>query len=820
MINPKVVALKYLLISSPIYWIVMKLFLKMFLVCACFVLAIGNICRGQQLSISVRDAEKKPLAGASVKLIKVSDSTKVFGSTDKTGIAKLDGVSDDLYQITISFVGYQTLEKAISVKFGQRYFEFKMKNEAVTLGEVSVAAQRPLIRQEDDKMIIDPMPLINSSSNTMEVLEKTPGLYVDQDGSIYLSSTNAAVIQINGREQKMSTEDIATLLRSLPPGSVDRIEVLRTPSTKYDAASSGGIINIILKKGVKLGRSGTLSAGMNQGFYGNQFAGASMNFSGNDYSGYANVNYNHNYQLEELNASRILTTDTTLHQSAKTRQQNQQGFLGYGINYDATKNLNLTYDGRVSLSFPKSNSNSINLIENADNVNLAVNNYYTDNNSNFLSIQQDLGLIRKFDTAGSEIDTKLSYSFSNNNAVQNYISDFCFPIIQETQGKIDNLQTRHFILLQSDLTYMFHHKIKLEAGIKSTYQNYNSKSDYFNKNLDVYTSDTLRNNAFIYQENINAVYSQASKQFGTWFLLKVGVRMEHTYMQGNQTLPTDTSFLVNRMDFFPYVYLSRKIIKMLGIELQGYLIYRRTINRPDYQNLNPYIKYQDQFMYETGNPALKPQFTDNYEINISYNDTPILAFGQNYTKDIFSSVVYKDVQKPAIAIRTYDNLGKDVETYVRLIAGIPPGGKYFFAIGAQYNYNKYNGVYQGEPLSYKRGSWRFFTFHALNLFKHTKLTLNGFMMVNGQQGFYELKNFGALNLGLTQTFFHNNLSITINARDVLRTMKVSFKLNQATMDTYGDRYQDNQRFGINLRYNFGLKSKQEKKEFMKYENEE
>jgi len=791
----------------------------MLLVCAGF-LAFGNICLGQQISITVHDADKKPLTGASVKVLKLSDSTKVFGSTDKTGVAHIDGIKDELYFITVSFVGYETLEKTISVKLGQRSFEFRLKHQAITLGEVSVAAQRPLIRQEDDKMIIDPMPLINTSSNTLEVLEKTPGLYVDQDGSIYLSSTSAAVVQINGREQKMSTEDIATLLRSLPPGSVERIEVLRTPSTKYDAASSGGIINVILKKGVKLGRSGTVTAGMNQGFYGNQFGGASYNFSGNNYNGYANVNYNHSEQLEELNASRILTTDTTLHQSAKTHQKNQQGFLGYGINYDATKKLNLTYDGRVSLSFPKSKSTSNNLIENADLLNLADNNYYTDNSAHFLSIQQDLGLTKKFDTAGSNIETMLSYSFSNNNSNQKYTSDYTYPLLAESQGMVDNLQIRHFLLLQSDLTYMFPHKIKLEAGIKSTYQNYNSKSDYFNKNLDVYTSDTTRNNAFIYQENINAAYAQASKQFSNWFLLKAGVRMEHTYMQGHQTLPADTNFLVNRVDFFPYVYLSRRLIKMMGIELQTYLIYRRTINRPDYQNLNPYIKYSDQFLYETGNPALKPQFTDNFEINVSFDDMPVLAFGQNYTKDIFSSVVYKDVKQPAIAIRTYDNLGKDVETYVRLLVGIPPGGKYFFAIGGQYNYNKYNGTYQGEPLSYKRGSWRFFTFHALNLFKHTKLTMNAFMMVKGQQGFYELKNFGQLNFGITQTLFHNNLSITINARDVLRTMKVSFKLIQGSIDTYGDRYQDNQRFGINLRYNFGFKSKQDRKEFMKYEEDQ
>ncbi|MBK6949284.1 MAG: TonB-dependent receptor plug domain-containing protein [Haliscomenobacter sp.] len=90
--------------------------------------------------------------------------------------------------------------------------------------------------------------MANTSTNTLEILEKTPGLFVDQDGNIYLTSATPAVVYINGREQRMGAQDIAGILRSLPPDNIQRIEVLRTPSTKYDAASSGGIVNVVLKK--------------------------------------------------------------------------------------------------------------------------------------------------------------------------------------------------------------------------------------------------------------------------------------------------------------------------------------------------------------------------------------------------------------------------------------------------------------------------------------------------------------------------------------------------------------------------------------------
>ena len=207
----------------------------------------------------------------------------------------------------------------------------------------------------------------------------------------------------------------------------------------------------------------------------------------------------------------------------------------------------------------------------------------------------------------------------------------------------------------------------------------------------------------------------------------------------------------------------------------------------------------------------------NNEFNISFNDFPIIAVGKNYTTDIFSEVIYQNQENENILVRTYDNIGTSKETYIRGLVGIPPGGAYFFALGAQYNLNDYDGYYQGEPLQYVKGSWRFFTFHVLKLFGDTKLTMSGFMMVNGQLGFLELENFGGINLGLRQSFFDNKLSISINARDLLKTMNVRFKIDQGGISTFGNRYTDNQRFGIKIHYKFGLSKKKESENMFKFE---
>ncbi len=782
--------------------------------------AIPEISNSQNISVKVRDPLKAPLFGATIQLKAVSDSSKIFlGTTTDSGISEFKNITDGLYIVKISYIGFQNIEKTISVKPENRYFDFILKEKAVSLGEVTISAGKPLIRQEEDKMIIDPKPMIGISTNTLEVLESTPGLFVDNEAGIYLTSATPAVIFVNGREQKLSSQDMMSLLRNLPPGSIEKIEVIRTPSTKYDAATSGGIINIILKKGMKIGRFGNVNAGMNQGKYGNRFAGISMNNSGNKASYYVNANFNRNDLQEDLNSIRYLKPDTSLNQAAVSRQQSNLGYLGYGVGYDVGKNTNLSYDGRISYSEKNTGSHTNSIIEDYSYLHLSESEDLITNNFKLFSLSQDLGMNTKLDTLGSEWDTKFSYNLTTNNSEQEYNSFYTLPFNATVMGNGNNIQQRHFLLFQSDLTYQLPHKIKLETGIKSSWQSFNSKADYFTVAGGINNPDTTRTNAFKYNEGINAAYIQASKTIFADILLKAGCRLEHTFMKGNQTIPAKTNFIVSRADLFPYVYLSRRLFRIFGIELKSYLIYRRTITRPDYQNLNPYKKYIDPFLYETGNPDLKPQFTDNVEINISYEDMPVLAIGQNYTKDIFSNVVYSDVNNGSVAVMTYDNLGTSKETYFRGMAGIPPGGKYFFALGAQYNLNDYNGSYEGNPLSYERGSWRLFTFHSLTLFRQTKLTMSGFMMIKGQQGFYELNNFGSLNFGITQTLLNKNLTITINLRDALRTMVTEFKLNQGAIQTLGDRYSDNRRFGINIRYNFGLGKKDNRKGINNFEEE-
>jgi hypothetical protein len=239
-------------------------------------------------------------------------------------------------------------------------------------------------------------------------------------------------------------------------------------------------------------------------------------------------------------------------------------------------------------------------------------------------------------------------------------------------------------------------------------------------------------------------------------------------------------------------------------------IFRKSIKRPFYESLNPFPKFVDPFLYEVGNPALRPQFTTNYEFNVTFNDMPVASVGVNYTKDIFSNVIYQD-NATKIAFRTFDNLGKNKEIYCRLVGGIPPGGKYFFYIGGLYNYNEYRGIFQNESFNYNRGSFTFFTFHEYKFTKSFTFNLQAFLRSKALQSFYELNNFGGMFVSMNKSILKKKANIILSVNDVLQTNRVSFQFNRNNQMIDGKRINDTRRLGLTFRYNIGAKPKEEKK---------
>ena len=777
----------------------------------------------KEVSIKVTDKAGKPFNAAMVLYYEKGKNKEPFSTqkaikavADSLGVLQLKLDSNKSYYFRTSWVGYQITDTVLN--FSQVFNQsLVLKESTAMLNEVVVKSSKPLIRQEDDKSIVDPEPLAASSTNAYETIEKTPGLFIDQDGNVYLNGLSPAAIQINGRDLRMSPADIAVLLKSLPPNAIQKIELIRTPSAKYDASGGGGVVNIVLMKGIKIGMNGSVNSGFAQGVYGNQFIGFNLANNSDKLTSYVNAQYSNNNGYSITTSDRTVTIDTLVKQNARSIAPNNSIYVGYGFGKNIGDQWELNYDGRLSQSKSDNSTLNASIVKVlSTNQNLSDLQTIVQNNNHSKFINQSFRAKLKLDSTGGEWTNDVSFNFSNSNTNQVYINTYSSNSnAGRGDGEFGN--DRSFFTYQTDIRKKWM-GLSTEFGLKTSTLNFENHSNYTKTYLNVTTNDLFRTNSFRYKEQINAAYIQASKTWGP-VILKVGTRFEQTIMQGRQLIPKDTTFSVNRTDAFPYVYLSRKIINIMNYELRGFLVYRKTISRPSYEFLNPFARYIDPFLYEVGNPNLRPQFTTNYEANISVDDKPLFAYGVNETKDIFTNVVYQSPTNKQVSYRTYDNLGKSRETYFRMIGVIPPGKKFFAVLGAQYNRNEYIGFYEGKPITFNKGTWALFTFQSYKIDGLSTITLNGFWRISGQQQFYELSDFGSFTTSINRQFLKKKLVVTASWNDFLFTNNNNFTLRQGTQNAVGYRESDTRRWGLNLRYNFGFKPKENKMDMLETAND-
>ncbi len=774
-------------------------------------LCITAAAQTAKLSLIVQNEKKEKIENATVELYQFPDNTLVT-----TKLATPNTVFilayNTTYTLKISAVGMQTVQKAITPKSSSIHLIIELKKQVGNLKNITVVSRKPLVKQEDDKTIVDAEVIANSSTNAFEVLEKTPGTVVDQDGNVYLNSSTPAVVYINGREIKLSPADLTSLLKSLPASSVTKIEILRNPSAKYDAESSGGIVNIVLKKGVKLSTSGSMNVGYFQGKYHTALGGFNFSKGGKKINSYLSYQFTEKTNFEEISSTRFFTADTSLSQISYIKYPTINNYVGAGLDIDVNKKLNVGYDLRFTTNNNKSSAvNDIDILEPVFQSVIGKDQSVISNRGTSYYVGNNFSAKYKIDSTGSEWTTELDYNYYSNPNTQLYTNYMIFPSNSTLKGDGQIRNKKNIFTFQTDLVLKLKNRFILESGFKLNTSNSHNSALYYNEaNGSMRKLDSFQTNTFRYKESIAAAYTQLSKTF--WgFTLKPGIRMETTNITGNELFPKDTTFKIKRTDFFPYVYLRHKLFKMFGFTLTGNAIYRKSITRPYYEVLNPYPKYIDQYIFEVGNPDLQPQFTTNYEFNVVANDYPVFSIGVNDIKNIFTNVTYQD-NSSMIAYRTYDNLGSNKEFYLRIVGGVPPGKKYFFYAGAQHNFSNYDGFYQGKPLHYKRGTWTFFMYHNYKASPNFNITVNGFMRLRGLINFYEIKTLGSLNVSFNQSLLKKKCNIILSVNDLLKTNIYDFTLQHADVNAYGTRFTDTRRIGLTLRYNFGIKAKEEKKE--------
>jgi iron complex outermembrane receptor protein len=603
--------------------------------------------QAQKISGIVTDELGKGLDKATVSLLRAKDSSVV-----KLAISGAEGRFSfqsflGKFLVSVSHVGYMPkYSGSFELSGDVEIPAIQMTKAATNLQGVSVTSQKPMIEVRADKTILNVEGTINATGNdALELLRKSPGVMIDKDDNISLAGKNGVQVYVDGKPTPLAGSDLSNYLKSLQSAQIEAIEIITNPSAKYEAAGNAGIINIKLKKNKSFGTNGSVSAGYVQGTYPKYNGGLNLNHRNKTINVFGNYNYNNGNNLVQMTTSKE-QFDTLFEQSNKIRFKNEaHGFktgLDYFINSKSTIGtvvsgnlasieigtagpMYFTYmpTGQLKKILKATNTNSIN----RDNVNTNLNYRYAVTGGTELNIDADYGF---FKIRSDQYQPNFYYQADGVTEISRVIYNMLSPT------------DIHLVSFKTD--YEKNYKGG-RLGIGGKIGMVNTDNDF--KRYDVFTNnkvlDTAKSNRFKYKENINALYVNYNKQLKKGIMMQFGLRAENTHSRGNSTglqkisgiwTNYDSTFKRDYTDFFPSASLTFNKNPMK----QWTVSYSRRIDRPAYQDLNPFEFKLNEYTYMKGNTLLRPQYTNSFGVTNIYKYKLTTTLNYSHVKDIFAQI--------------------------------------------------------------------------------------------------------------------------------------------------------------------------------------
>jgi outer membrane receptor protein involved in Fe transport len=673
------------------------------------------------------------------------------------------------------------------------------------LDEVVVTKSKPYIERQQGKMILNVDSNIGSTgSSAFEVLEKAPGVNVDNNDNISLRGRTGLLIQIDGKPTPMTGSSLANFLRGIPSGNIDKIEFITNPSAKYDAAGSS-IINIKMKKDKKIGVNGSISSSYGQGIYAKNNNNMSLNYRDKKVNLFGNYSFVYREGFNELLLNRQFYDGENFlgafdqNNFLRMNFRNHIGRIGADFFINKKHTLGIVMN-KVSNKFNPTGNNSSDVY---DETNTKSSRFETQNRSRDNWYNQSVNVNHKFtiDTLGTELTTDFDYANFGNKTKQNFTTRYFDLNNNEFQNPYllyGNIKgDLNIFALKSDFVTNFKNKLKLETGIKSSYVKADNNLMFYDVSSGNPVFDPTKSNHFIYEENINAAYFTFSKEFKKWSFY-AGLRMENTNIIGKQ-LVDNTSFRNSYVQLFPNAVFSYTLNDNNSLELN----YSRRITRPSYDQLNPFKFFLDPTTYKEGNPYLKPQSTHSVELTHAFKQKFITTLSASRTTDNITEVIAPSDENQQLTIQTSKNL--NTADIVGLFSIIP------FELTKWWNssnsLNFYFGSYSGTIANTTINNQGNFTynFNSTNTFKLGKgytAELTGNYRAREIYAFMDVEPIWFINIGL-QKKFRNNSVLRLAVNDIFYT-------NRTTAFTEFTGYKEDFRVArdtrvatISYTYNFG-----------------
>ena len=597
---------------------------------------IPGIFNAQTITGKVADGTEV-IPFVNVTIIMENDQIITGTTTDENGLFSVK-VDPGTYDVEVSFVGYATIEKRVSVEDDINLGTINMKADAQSLNEIVLVSERKIIEQEIDRLVFNVEKSIASTGgNGMDVLKITPGIQV-QNNTLEILGKGATQVMINGRISPLQGDELTSLLNGISASDIKKIEVITNPPAKYEASGNGGLINIVLKKGVQNSwrNSTTLSYHQNRFSYGalsNNFF-----FDKNGISISANINATKG-NVENLEGLLIDYPSNfwDIDVDSKLGKDQCSGRLLIDYNLSEKTTIGVQYLGNNTAPDIMATTTSY-IFDNDDNleqtlVNKGDNMVDNQNHSlNFHAITQldSLGKSISFDADYFTFDSENSRDFFNEEfntaGVSQGINSAALNISNQ---EIENFSSKIDVEFPLD-------KIKLSYGVKASFTNTNSDVLYYDKTSGSEVLDPNRSNEFQYREDVLAGYISGNTKLSEKIQMQFGLRLENTKTKGvNEELDQEVSTKYTKL--FPTLYLSYAKDDNNNFALT----YGRRINRPNFRNLNPFRFYINANSYSVGNPFLQPSFSHNIELSHMYkrkvNSSVFLSITSDGSGTVFTT---------------------------------------------------------------------------------------------------------------------------------------------------------------------------------------
>jgi len=596
---------------------------------------------------------KQTLPSATILLYATKDSSWVASAmTDDDGKFSFSATPGNYYIVSTS-IGYNKVKTAPFQLKGPLGFQvpaITLKENSNQLNEVSITAAKPVLERRADKLIfnIDATPSA-AGLTALEVLRKAPGVTVDHNENISLAGKSNVLVTIDGKQTYLSGAEVVNLMKSMQSSEIESIEIINNPGSRYEANSTGGIINIKTKKSKTEGFNGNVALGGGFNKYVLTNNSINMNYRKKGFNVFGSYGYNTRKYEEKLEINRVTpgaSDQQYFNQNSTENSNNKSHNFKIGSDFFLSPNHTLGFLVKGNLNDRNEDGFSESVIGRSFEVADSILRTPSTNTGTRKNYSYNINYKGILDTAGQELSVDADYSTFDGTNDASYINRFFLPngsffkngqIYRNFSPSDINIKA-----IKADYTLPLNKKIKLDAGVKFASVKSDNNYTFENNIAENWVLDETQSNRFQYEEEVSAAYTTLSVTLGKT-ALQAGLRAEHTSSTGN-SITTNQKTERKYTNLFPSLMVSHTYDADNILNFS----YSRKINRPNYQNLNPFIFFLDQYTYNQGNPNLKPEYANSLELSYLLKQKYSVSLNYSRTTDVITQVLLQNEERKSM----------------------------------------------------------------------------------------------------------------------------------------------------------------------------